>query len=41
MDVDDNDFCRLFDLEIIEPTLLESDEFNAAEGYICGGRELG
>jgi hypothetical protein len=41
MEVDDCDFCRLFDLEIIEPTLLERDEFNAAYGYMCGGRELG
>jgi hypothetical protein len=41
MEVDDCDFCRLFDLEIIDPTLLERFEFIATDCYICGGRELG
>ena len=41
MEVDDCDFCRLFDLEIIDPTLLERLEFKATACCICGGRELG
>jgi hypothetical protein len=41
MEVDDCDFCRLFDLEIIDPTLLERLELIVTACYICGGRELG
>jgi hypothetical protein len=41
MEVDDCDFCRLFDLEMMDPTLLERLEFIVIACYMCGGRELG
>ena len=41
MEVDDCDFCRLFDLDMIDPTLLEILEFIVTACYMCGGREFG